>query len=173
MAFRGMTATEIVDDTISKIVAASTVAGSRVYRARTRAVEMSEMPLVAVGIERWSDAWADWSGGPACSVAAIRTSIITIELVLEQLVSESDDGNDADNDVAAAMAAFQTAVVEAVWGSAAWRKGTDRTTVDADLRAFHDVGDVASEVVIGQDAGRRTAGCRVTLPCDHLVEFGT
>lgn len=172
MAFAGMTRTVIADDTIAVIVAASTAAGARVYKSRTRKANTSELPMCTVEVHSASDEWQDWSGGVACSVYAMRTSQIVIDCLAEQTVAESDNGNDADNDLSDALSAFANAVVESLWGSLAWRSGTGRTTVAAALRPFHDIGPVGYEIQHSQDGDRRIAGARVTIPVQHQIQFG-
>jgi len=107
-----------------------------------------------------------------CSVIAIRTTTIQIDCIAEITTAESSSGNQADEDLAAAIDALADEVTEALWGSEPWRSGSTRTTVDASLRPYHDVGPVNVETLQTMDGDRRIAGARITIPVQHQIEWG-
>jgi len=172
MALRGLTRDDIRDDTVNKIVAAATSAGSRVYVSRTRPTKVSEMPLVMVYVHTAADVQRDWDAAPGtCLPVYLRTTQVVLECQAVATVSGSGSGAEADDDLQAALD-LSDAALDALLGDTDWIRGTDRTGATAGYRHFERVPTVSHDVRVGQDGDRRYGAIRVTLDCEHEVQHG-
>ena len=173
MALQGLSRDDIRDDTVSKIVAASTAAGSRVYVSRTRPTTTAEMPLVMVMVHTAADQLRDYDAAAGtCLPVYLRTTQVVCECQASTTAAGSGSGADADDDLQAALD-LSDDVLDALLGSSAWLRGTDRTGAAAGYRHFEAVETVSHEVRAGQDGDRRYGAVRVTLSCQHEVQHGT
>jgi len=172
MALRGLTRDDIRDDTVAKIVAASTAAGSRVYVSRTRPVTVDEMPLILVTVHSASDQQRAWDGAPGtCLPVYLRTTRVVIECQASSTVAASGSGANADDDLQAALD-LSDAALDALLGDTDWIRGTDRTGATAGFRHFEAIDTVSHDLRAGQDGDRRYGAVRLTLDCEHEVQHG-
>lgn len=148
----GTTRSAILSDTASRIVSASTSAGSRVYVSRSDVLDTADLPAVTLTLDRESDAVQIDGQTGLCTPYLDRSC----DLIIGCHVTSTTDAL-----VDTALNTLVEDVRAALLGDVAWAAGV------------YQIGSVATEYYIGTgEGGAHTGAAKITFGLSYSVQYG-